>query len=85
MVGWALQVCLSRNLSKFYTQRLNVLLSTQIGQRSNIRDRYRIAGNGCGDCMTAWFCSPCTLTQESREVALEEKALGGNERSLRLD
>ncbi|KLO16137.1 PLAC8-domain-containing protein [Schizopora paradoxa] len=57
----------------------------QIGQRSAIRDRYRISGNGCGDCMGALCCTPCTLTQESREVALEERVLGGNERTIRLD
>jgi len=57
----------------------------QIGQRSTVRDRYRISGNGCADCMSVWCCSPCTLTQESREVDLEERALGGSDKALRLD
>ncbi|KAJ8508710.1 hypothetical protein ONZ45_g9035 [Pleurotus djamor] len=46
----------------------------QIGTRGNIRDRYRIKGGGCGDCLTACFCTPCELTQESRELELEEKS-----------
>ncbi|KAH8116155.1 PLAC8-domain-containing protein [Phellopilus nigrolimitatus] len=49
----------------------------QIGSRSSIRDRYRIGGNGCADCLAAWCCTPCELTQESREIELEERALMG--------
>ena len=87
-VGWALQVCCRALFpaSPTLTSRLFFLIfSKQIGQRSTIRDRYRISGNGCGDCMSAWCCTPCTLTQESREVALEERVLGGNERAMQLD
>jgi len=49
----------------------------QIGLRSSIRDRYRVDGNGCGDCMCSWCCTPCSLAQESLEVQEEEQALMG--------
>ncbi|KAL0958499.1 hypothetical protein HGRIS_000642 [Hohenbuehelia grisea] len=48
----------------------------QIGTRGSIRSRYRIKGSGCGDCCAAWCCTPCELTQESRELELEEKSFG---------
>ncbi|KAF8331622.1 PLAC8 family-domain-containing protein [Cantharellus anzutake] len=40
--------------------------------RSSVRRRYNIQGGGCGDCMCHTFCIPCSLTQESRELGLEE-------------
>jgi Cys-rich protein (TIGR01571 family) len=49
----------------------------QMGNRSGIRARYQIDGSGCGDCLTACCCTPCELTQGSRELELEEKSLGG--------
>ncbi|KAA1473151.1 PLAC8-domain-containing protein [Dentipellis sp. KUC8613] len=44
----------------------------QIGVRNNVRNRYAIEGGACGDCMSAFCCAPCELTQESREIQLEE-------------
>ncbi|KAL5498730.1 hypothetical protein ACEPAH_2085 [Sanghuangporus vaninii] len=49
----------------------------QIGQRQSVRQRYRIRGGGCGDCMLAWCCTPCELTQASRELELEERSFIG--------
>ncbi|KAL5476751.1 hypothetical protein ACEPAI_2937 [Sanghuangporus weigelae] len=49
----------------------------QIGQRQSVRQRYRIRGDGCGDCMLAWCCTPCELTQASRELELEERTFIG--------
>ncbi|EJD05591.1 PLAC8-domain-containing protein [Fomitiporia mediterranea MF3/22] len=49
----------------------------QIGQRTAVRNRYRIAGDGCSDFMMAYCCTPCELTQVSRELELEERALTG--------
>jgi Cys-rich protein (TIGR01571 family) len=46
----------------------------QIGTRADIRNRYDIRGGGVGDCLTAWCCRPCSLTQERREIELEEKS-----------
>ncbi|KAI0286348.1 PLAC8 family-domain-containing protein [Russula brevipes] len=46
----------------------------QISTRGHVRDRYRIAGGGVGDCCASWCCTPCALTQESREIELEENS-----------
>ena len=48
---------------------------TATHNRSNIRDRYDIRGSHGGDCLTLAFCIPCALTQERREIELEEKSL----------
>ncbi|KAH9478037.1 Cell number regulator 7 [Psilocybe cubensis] len=44
----------------------------QMMNRSSIRGRYNIGGGGVGDCCSAFCCTPCELTQESREIELEE-------------
>jgi Cys-rich protein (TIGR01571 family) len=31
--------------------------------RQLVRERLNIVGNCCEDCMCAFFCTPCTLTQ----------------------
>ncbi|PFH47899.1 hypothetical protein AMATHDRAFT_66586 [Amanita thiersii Skay4041] len=46
----------------------------QISNRGSVRHRYSIEGGGCGDCCTVCWCSPCQLTQESREIELEERS-----------
>lgn len=43
-----------------------------MGSRSDIRNRYDIRGEGIGDCLNSLFCRPCALTQERRELELEE-------------
>ncbi|KAF9511963.1 hypothetical protein BS47DRAFT_1346128 [Hydnum rufescens UP504] len=43
-----------------------------MGGRKNIRHRYHIDGGCCSDFFCTWCCVPCSLTQESREVSLEE-------------
>jgi len=47
----------------------------QSGVRGQLRNRYNIDGNGCGDFCTAYCCTPCELTQEHRELELEENSL----------
>ncbi|KAJ7086279.1 PLAC8 family-domain-containing protein, partial [Mycena epipterygia] len=44
--------------------------------RGETRARYGIHGGGCNDCLLSCCCAPCTLTQESREIELEEQSLG---------
>ncbi|KAG2117440.1 hypothetical protein BD769DRAFT_1290079, partial [Suillus cothurnatus] len=44
----------------------------QLGQRATLRARYHIDGSPVNDCLTAFFCTPCELTQESRELSEEE-------------
>ncbi|KAH7101721.1 hypothetical protein BKA62DRAFT_703012, partial [Auriculariales sp. MPI-PUGE-AT-0066] len=47
-----------------------------MSNRAATRARYRIAGDGGSDCFSSCCCAPCALTQESRELELEEQALG---------
>jgi len=49
----------------------------QIGGRSDIRTRYNIRGGAVEDCLTSCFCDPCSLTQERREIELEENSFEG--------
>jgi len=46
----------------------------QMGSRSDIRSRYDIRGEGIGDCLNSLLCRPCALTQERRELELEERS-----------
>jgi Cys-rich protein (TIGR01571 family) len=48
----------------------------QMMNRGNVRNRYNIKGGGCGDCCTSFWCAPCQLVQESREIELEEQSFG---------
>ena len=45
------------------------------GGRNNIRNRYNLDGDGVSDCASHICCSPCSLTQESREIELEERSI----------
>jgi Cys-rich protein (TIGR01571 family) len=45
-----------------------------MGSRSDIRSRYDIRGEGIGDCLNSLLCRPCALTQERRELELEERS-----------
>jgi Cys-rich protein (TIGR01571 family) len=40
--------------------------------RVEVRERYGIRGNKCGDRLTVMCCGPCAHTQERREIELEE-------------
>ncbi|KAF8891484.1 PLAC8 family-domain-containing protein [Gymnopilus junonius] len=51
----------------------------QMSNRGNIRGRYNVKGGTCGDCCTALWCTPCELTQESRELDLEEASFSGKQ------
>ena len=48
--------------------------SVQLGDRRNLRSRYNIRGSAVNDCLTAWCCRSCALTQERREIELEENS-----------
>ncbi|KAH8085965.1 PLAC8-domain-containing protein [Cristinia sonorae] len=48
----------------------------QIGTRGDVRGRYSIAGGTFGDCLASCCCTPCELTQEHREIELEEQHMG---------
>jgi Cys-rich protein (TIGR01571 family) len=49
----------------------------QIGSRAETRARYSIRGSTVDDCLTSWCCHACTLTQERREIELEENSFEG--------
>ena len=52
----------------------------QIGTRADIRERYSIRGGAIGDrkdCLVSFFCPSCSLTQERREIELEENSFEG--------
>jgi hypothetical protein len=40
--------------------------------RQSVRERYNIRGDTVDDALAACCCSPCELTQQSREIELEE-------------
>jgi len=44
----------------------------QMSTRATLRTRHRIRGDGCTDCLASACCIPCELTQESRELDVEE-------------
>ena len=46
----------------------------QLRPREEIRQRYGIRGGPFLDCLTSQFCNPCALTQERREIELEENS-----------
>jgi len=43
-----------------------------IHTREEARERYGIRGDAFRDCLTTYWCRPCSLTQERREIELEE-------------
>lgn len=46
----------------------------QLRTREELRERYNIRGGTFGDCLSSCCCRPCTLTQERREIELEESS-----------
>ncbi|PPR05319.1 hypothetical protein CVT26_011577, partial [Gymnopilus dilepis] len=76
-LGWIMQAsifCLNCCLAK--SERCSL---SQMMNRGSIRARYNIKGSGVGDCCTSFWCTPCELTQESRELDLEEASFGGKQ------
>ena len=46
--------------------------TAQVQPRTEIRERYGIRGHVVKDWSASLFCNSCALTQERREVELEE-------------
>ncbi|KAH9993551.1 PLAC8-domain-containing protein [Russula vinacea] len=46
--------------------------------RDIARERYGIRADAYGNCLTAYFCRPCSLTQERREIELEENSFSNS-------
>lgn len=43
-------------------------------QRGEIRNRYGIKGDSCGDCCATYWCLGCTMMQQDNEVKRREAA-----------
>jgi Cys-rich protein (TIGR01571 family) len=65
---WVLQVRWGRQSCKWELSHQVF----QMGNRTDIRTRYSIRGSGGNDCLTVLCCRPCALTQEHRELLLEQ-------------
>ena len=50
------------------------LRGAQMGSRTEIRNHYEIRGESTDDCLASLCCRSCALTQEGRELELEEKS-----------
>jgi Cys-rich protein (TIGR01571 family) len=37
-------------------------------KRQKLREKYKLKESPCGDCPTTFFCGPCALCQEAREL-----------------
>ena len=46
--------------------------TAQLQPRLEMRERYGIRGTLINDALTSFCCTPCALTQERREVEMEE-------------
>ncbi|KAF5324172.1 hypothetical protein D9619_011320 [Psilocybe cf. subviscida] len=46
----------------------------RMGTRGDIRKRYNIKGGAVSDCCVSMCCGPCQLTQDLRELELEENS-----------
>jgi len=69
--GWVLQVRPER-LIEIWPKFLIHIWWLQIRHREEIRERYGIRGSPLSDCFVSWCCRACSLTQERREIELEE-------------
>ncbi len=47
--------------------------TAQVLPRMEMRERYHIRGQMMNDFFVSFFCNPCALTQERREVEEEER------------
>jgi Cys-rich protein (TIGR01571 family) len=66
---WVMQV---RPYNVDYT-RFRLIPCVQLRPREEIRERYGIRGGPCQDCLASCCCCCCALTQEHREIVLEER------------
>ncbi|KAM4652370.1 cornifelin homolog B-like [Discoglossus pictus] len=51
---------------------LPFLGGTVLAMRTGIRERHRIPGSICNDCVCLTFCAPCTLCQMARELKIRK-------------
>ena len=59
---------------KMYISPLTHSAASQLQTRADSRERYDIRGSMVDDCFASWCCRPCALSQERREIELEENS-----------
>lgn len=40
--------------------------------RSEVRNKYNLSEEPCSDCLVHFFCSPCAVCQEARELKVRD-------------
>ncbi|XP_068097611.1 cornifelin homolog isoform X2 [Hyperolius riggenbachi] len=70
LCGTFLPVCLACKVASDFGECccLPVLGGTMLAMRTGMRERHRIPGTICNDCVCMTFCTQCTLCQLAREV-----------------
>ncbi|XP_071189755.1 cornifelin homolog A-like [Salvelinus alpinus] len=52
---------------------VNCIPAVSLALRSTMRERYRIQGTICNDCLLVAFCTPCAWCQMARELKLRQR------------
>ncbi|XP_061432887.1 cornifelin homolog [Lethenteron reissneri] len=68
--GLFFPVCLACKVSSDFGECCctPVLAGGDLAIRTGIRERYRIQGSICDDCVCLYFCYQCTICQMAREI-----------------
>jgi Cys-rich protein (TIGR01571 family) len=61
------------------------MATAQVQPRAEIRERYAIRGHVVNDWLAAFCCGSCALTQERREVELEEASYQAVQQVVQVD
>lgn len=59
--------------------------TAQVQPRAEIRERYAIRGNIIYDWLASLCCTSCALTQERREVEVEEASFQAVQQVVQVD
>jgi Cys-rich protein (TIGR01571 family) len=59
--------------------------ATQVQPRAEMRERYAIRGNVINDWLASLCCTACALTQERREVEMEEASFQPFQQAVQVD
>lgn len=59
--------------------------TAQIQPRIEMRDRYAVRGHVFEDCLASFCCHACALTQERREVEVEEASFQAVQQAVQVD
>eukprot|EP00245_Coleochaete_scutata_P000392 TRINITY_DN10501_c0_g1_i1.p2 TRINITY_DN10501_c0_g1~~TRINITY_DN10501_c0_g1_i1.p2 ORF type:complete len:164 (-),score=10.69 TRINITY_DN10501_c0_g1_i1:888-1379(-) len=56
---------------------INCVSCYACGHRSDLRDKYDLLAEPCGDCVVHFCCHPCAICQEYRELKVRPPLTGG--------